>query len=67
MPTADVAAVTSLITQAHDSRGALGISAAGKLWEAPQVIQAFPGQQLQMAFLSKGEALQFYRTLFPPR
>jgi hypothetical protein len=63
VPAADVAAVTALITQAHDSRDALGITAAGKLWEAPQVLQAFPGQRLQVAFLRKSEALRLYRLL----
>jgi hypothetical protein len=66
VPAADVAAVTALITQAHDSRDALGVSAAGKLWEAPQVLQPFPGQQLQIAVLSENQALQLYRILVPP-
>ena len=66
VPAADVAAVTGLIAQAHDSRDALGVSAAGKLWEAPQVLQPFPGQQLQIALLSKNEALQLYNILIPP-
>jgi hypothetical protein len=66
VPAADVAAVTALITQAHDSRDALGVSAAGKLWQAPQVFQPFPGQQLQIAFLNKNQALQLYRILIPP-
>jgi hypothetical protein len=66
VPAADVAAVTALIAQAHDSRDALGVSAADKLWEAPQVLQPFPGQQLQIALLSKNEALQLYRILIPP-
>jgi len=66
VPAADAAAVTALITRAYHSRDALGISAAGKLWQAPQVLQPFPGQQLQIAVLSKNQALQLYRILIPP-
>ena len=66
VPAADVAAVTALITQAYDSRDAFGVSAAGKLWQAPQIAGPFPGQQLQVAFLSKNQALQLYRILVPP-
>jgi hypothetical protein len=66
VPAGDVAAVTALITQAHDSRDALGVSAAGKLWQAPQVLQPFPGQQLQIGVLSRNQALQLYRILVPP-
>ena len=66
VPAADVAAVTALITQAYDSRDAFGVSAAGKLWQAPQIAGPFPGQQLQIAFLSKNQALQLYRKLVPP-
>jgi hypothetical protein len=65
VPAADVAAVTALITQAYHSRDAFGISAAGKLWEAPQIAGPFPGQQLQTAFLSRNQALQLYRILVP--
>jgi hypothetical protein len=66
VPAGDVAAVTALIKRAYESRDALGISAAGKLWEAPQVLQPFPGQQLQIAFPGKNQALQHYRILVPP-
>ena len=65
-PAADVAAVTALIKQAYDSGGAFGISVAGKLWQAPQIFKPFPGQQLQIAFLNKNQALQLYRILVPP-
>lgn len=63
---AQVAAVTSVILQAYDSRGALGVSVDGKLWEAPQVTQPFPGQQFQINLLSKDQALQLYHLLVPP-
>ncbi len=65
VPAGDAAAVTALITQAHDSRDALGVSAAGKLWQAPQVLTPFPGQQFQIAVLSRNQALQLYRILVP--
>lgn len=65
VPGADVAAVTALITQAYDSHAALGISVAGKLWEAPQVAQPFSGQQLQIAVLTRNQALKLYRLLIP--
>jgi hypothetical protein len=65
VPAADAAAVTAVIRQAYDSGGAVGISVAGKLWQAPQVRQPFPGQQLQIALLSKNQALQLYRLLVP--
>ncbi len=66
VPAAEAAAVTALISQAYHSRDALGVSAAGKLWQAPQVAGPFPGQQLQVAFLSRDQALQLYRILVPP-
>lgn len=66
VPAADAPAVTALITRAYHSREAFGLSAAGKLWQAPQVAGPFPGQQLPIAFLSKNQALQLYRILVPP-
>ena len=68
VPAADVAAMTAVMTQAADSGGAVGISVAGKLWEAPQVVKPFqlPGRLLQIALLSKNQAVQLYRLLVPP-
>lgn len=63
---AQVTTVTALIKQAYDSRGALGVSVDGKLWQAPQVAQPFPGQQLQVDLLSRNQALQLYRLLVAP-
>lgn len=65
VPSADVAAVTAVIRQAYDSRDAVGISVAGKLWQAPQVLRPFPGQQFQIALLSKDQAVQLHRLLVP--
>ena len=66
VPAADVAAVTAVIKQAYDARGALAVYVAGKTWQAPQVIQPFSGQQLQIAFPGRNQALQLYRILVPP-
>jgi hypothetical protein len=66
VPAAQVAAVTALIKQAYDSHGALGVSVDGTLWEAPQVLQPFSGQQLQISLLSRSQAVQLYRLLVPP-
>jgi hypothetical protein len=65
VPGADVAAVTAIIRQAHDAGGAVGISVAGKLWQAPQVQQPFPGQRLQVTFLSRNQARQLHHILVP--
>jgi hypothetical protein len=65
VPGADVAAVTAVIRQAYDSGGAVGISVAGKLWQAPMVRQPFPGQHLQITLLSRNQARQLYRILVP--
>jgi len=66
VPAADVAAVTSVIKQAYDARGALAINVDGKTWEAPQVDTPFSGQQLQISLLSRNQALQLHRILVPP-
>jgi hypothetical protein len=63
VPAADVAAVTAVIRQAYDSRGAVGISVAGKLWQAPQALAPFPGKQFQITLLSRKQALQLRRIL----
>jgi hypothetical protein len=65
VPGADVAAVTAVIRQAYDSGDAVGLSVAGKLWEAPQVRNPFPGQHLQITLLSRNQARQLYRMLVP--
>jgi hypothetical protein len=65
VPAAQVPTVTALIKQAYDSRDALGISVDGKLWEAPQVLQPFSGQQLQIDLLSRSQAVQLYHLLVP--
>jgi hypothetical protein len=66
VPAPQVTAVTALIKQAYDSHGALGVSVGGKLWQAAQVAQPFPGQQFQISLLSKDQALQLHDLLVPP-
>ena len=65
VPGADVAAVTAVIRRAYDSGGAVGISVAGKLWQAPMVGRPFPGQRLQITLLSRNQARQLHRILVP--
>lgn len=65
VPSADVAAVTAVIRRAYDTRSAVGISVAGKLWEAPMALEPFPGQRLQITFLSRNQALQLHHVLIP--
>jgi hypothetical protein len=65
-PTADVAALTAVIRQAHNSGDALGMSVAGKLWQAPQTrqkINALRAEQINL--LSREQALQLYHLLVP--
>jgi hypothetical protein len=65
-PAADVPALTALIRQAYASGDAVGMSVAGKLWQAPQPqrkLIAFRGQQINL--LSRNQAVQLYRLLVP--
>ncbi len=65
-PTADVPALTALIRQAHDSGDALGMSVAGKLWQAPQPRHTFNALRAeQINLLSRTQAFQLYRLLVP--
>jgi hypothetical protein len=67
-PIADVAALTADIRQAYDSGDALGMSVAGKLWQAPQPRRRFialRGEQINL--LSRNQAFQLYRLLVPSR
>jgi hypothetical protein len=65
VPGADVAAVTAIIRQAHDTGSAVGISVAGKLWQAPTVQRPFPGQRLPITLLSRNQARQLHHILVP--
>lgn len=65
-PTADVPALTALIRQAYDSGDAVGISVAGKLWQAPQPRRKFIALRAeQINLLSRNQASQLYRLLVP--
>jgi hypothetical protein len=65
-PTADVPALTALIRQAYDSGDAVGMSVAGKLWQAPQLRHRFNALRAeQINLLSRNQAFQFYRLLVP--
>jgi len=65
-PAADVPALTALIRQAYDSGDAVGMSVAGKLWQAPQPrsrVNALRAEQINL--LSRNQAFQLYRLLVP--
>jgi hypothetical protein len=65
-PAVEVAALTAAIGQAYDSGDALGMSVAGKLWQAPQTrrrVIALRAEQINL--FSREQALQLYRLLVP--
>ena len=65
-PAADVPALTALIRQAYDSGDAVGMSVAGKLWQAPQTRRKFIALRAeQINLLSRTQAVQLYRLLVP--
>ena len=65
-PAADVPALTALIRQAYDSGDALGMSVAGKLWQAPQPRRKFIALRAEkINLLSRNQAFQLYRLLVP--
>jgi hypothetical protein len=65
-PTADVTALTALIRQAYDEGDAVGMSVAGKLWQAPQPRRRYRALRAeQINLLSRAQAFQLYRLLVP--
>ncbi len=65
-PAVEVAALTAAIRQAYDSGDALGMSVAGKLWQAPQTRRGFIALRAeQVNLLSREQALQLHRLLVP--
>jgi hypothetical protein len=65
-PAADVPALTALIRQAYDAGDAVGMSVAGKLWQAPQPRLRFNALRAeQINLLSRNQAFQLYRLLVP--
>jgi hypothetical protein len=65
-PAADVPALTALIQKAYDSGDALGMSVAGKLWQAPQTRRRFLALRAeQVNLLSSNQAVELHRLLVP--
>jgi hypothetical protein len=65
-PAADVPALTALIRQAYHSGDSLGLSVAGKLWQAPQPRrEAVALRAEQINLLSRAQAQQLHRLLVP--
>jgi hypothetical protein len=65
-PATDVPALTALIRQAYDSGDAVGMSVAGKLWQAPQPRSKFNALRAeQINLVSRNQAAQLYRLLAP--
>jgi hypothetical protein len=65
-PAADVPALTALIRRAYDSGDAIGMSVAGKLWQAPQLKRKFRALRAeQINLFSRNQAIQLYRLLVP--
>jgi hypothetical protein len=65
VPATDVAALTSVSTDAYNARGALAVIVAGKTWLAPRVAGPFLGGRFKVAFPSRDEAQDLYRILVP--
>ncbi|MFZ0048131.1 MAG: hypothetical protein WAL16_19980 [Streptosporangiaceae bacterium] len=58
--------MTALIRQAYASGDAVGMSVAGKLWQAPQLRRKFIALRAeQINLLSRTQALQLHRLLVP--
>jgi hypothetical protein len=65
-PAADVPTLTALIRRAYDSGDSLGMSVAGKLWQAPQPRhEAVALRAEQINLLSRAQAQQLHRLLVP--
>jgi len=65
-PAGDVPALTALIRQAYASGDAVGMSVAGKLWQAPQLRRKFIALRAeQINLLGMTQALQLHRLLVP--
>jgi hypothetical protein len=66
LPAADVPALTADIHQAYDSGDAIGMSVAGKLWQAPQLRRKFIALRAeQINLFSRNQAFQLYHLLVP--
>ncbi len=59
--------MTAVIKQAYDSGDAVGISAAGQLWQAPHIVRPFVGQRIQIVLLSRNQAIRLHHLLVSGR
>ena len=66
LPAAERAELTAVSSQAYDSRGALGISVAGRTWALPTVMAPFTHGQFEILLPSRNEMLQLQRILASP-
>jgi hypothetical protein len=58
--------LTALIGRAYDSGDSVGMSVAGKLWQAPKPRSKFIALRAeQINLLSRTKAVQLYRLLIP--
>ena len=65
-PAADVPALTTDMHRAYDAGDAVGMSVAGKLWQAPQLRRKFIALRAeQINLLSRNQAFQLYHLLVP--
>jgi hypothetical protein len=65
-PAANVPALTALIRQAYAAGNSIGLSVAGKLWQAPQPRSKFNALRAeQINLMSRNQAFQLYRLLVP--
>ena len=66
LPAAERAELTAVSSQAYDSRGALGISVAGRTWALPTVMAPFTHGQFEIVLPSRNEMLHLQRILASP-
>jgi len=63
---ADMPALTTDMHRAYDAGDAVGMSVAGKLWQAPQLRRKFIALRAeQINLLSRNQAFQLYHLLVP--
>jgi len=66
LPAAEWAELTAVSSQAYNSRGALGISVAGKTWALPTVMAPFTHGQFEIVVSSRNEFRRLQRILTSP-
>jgi len=65
LPAAELAALTAVTTTAADAHGYLSITVADRTWLLARVLQPFTSPHFEIAFPSRNQARQLYRTLAP--